>query len=84
MATAHSSGRGHDGDDRDLMAPHEVARIFRVSPATITRWARVGLLPSTRTPGGHRRFERANVLAHLERLVREGDADRARSATGDT
>ncbi|WP_256794071.1 MerR family DNA-binding transcriptional regulator [Terrabacter sp. Ter38] len=83
MATAHSSGHGHDGDDRELMAPHEVARIFRVSPATITRWARVGLLASTRTPGGHRRFERASVMAHLERLVREGDADRTRSAAGD-
>ncbi len=76
--------RRHGSDDeRELMAPHEVARIFRVSPATITRWARVGLLPSTRTPGGHRRFERANVLAHLERLVREGDADRTRSSGGE-
>jgi excisionase family DNA binding protein len=80
MAKTSPSG---DGLDEELMAPREVARIFRVSPATITRWARVGLLTSTRTPGGHRRFERANVLAHLERLVREGDADRSRSSAGD-
>lgn len=76
MAQTHSSGDGrdgHDGDghDRELMAPHEVAKIFRVSPATITRWARVGLLPSTRTPGGHRRFERRYVMDHVERLLRE-------------
>jgi len=83
MATAHSSDRGHDGNARELMAHHEVTRIIRVSPATITRWARVGLLTSTRTPGGHRRFERASVMAHLERLLREGDADRSRSSTGD-
>ncbi len=78
MPTSHSADAGRDPE---LMAPHEVARIFRVSPATITRWARVGLLPHTLTAGGHRRFERSHVLAHLERLVREGDADRARSST---
>lgn len=68
MAKTQSSTPGHDVE---LMAPHEVAAIFRVSPATITRWARVGLLPSTRTPGGHRRFERSYVLDQVERLLRE-------------
>lgn len=77
MAQTHPSMQDHD---EDLMAPHEVARIFRVSPGTITRWARVGLLPCTRTAGGHRRFERTCVVAHLERLAREGDDDRARLA----
>lgn len=80
MAETHSSTTGRD---TELMAPHEVAEIFRVSPATITRWARVGLLPSTRTPGGHRRFERSCVVGHLERLAREGDDDRARAALAD-
>lgn len=76
MTGTPSSAQGHDqrheqGHDPDLMAPHEVAEIFRVSPATITRWARVGLLPCTLTPGGHRRFERRYVIAHVERLLRE-------------
>jgi len=78
--TTNRPARG--GRDTEQMAPYEVARIFRVSPATVTRWARVGLLPSTRTQGGHRRFERAHVLAHLERLASEGEADRIRNATG--
>lgn len=68
MARMQSSTQGHDPE---LMAPHEVAEIFRVSPATITRWARVGLLPCTRTPGGHRRFERSYVIDHVERLLHE-------------
>jgi len=77
MAETHPSTAGHDAE---LMAPHEVADLFRVSPATITRWARVGLLPSTRTPGGHRRCERSCVVEHLQRRGREGDDDRARAA----
>lgn len=79
MAETHPSR--YDRDE-DLMAPHEVATIFRVSPGTITRWARVGLLPCTRTPGGHRRFERSCVVEHLERLAREADDDRVRLAHG--
>jgi excisionase family DNA binding protein len=35
----------------DLMTPGEVAKIFRVDPKTVTRWAQAGRLTSTRTPG---------------------------------
>jgi excisionase family DNA binding protein len=34
----------------------EVARLFGVSVSTVTRWARTGLVPAVRTPGGHYRF----------------------------
>jgi excisionase family DNA binding protein len=34
----------------------DVARLFGVSPSTVTRWARTGVLPAVRTPGGHYRF----------------------------
>lgn len=39
-----------------LLRPAEVAAIFRVSPKTISRWSDAGVLASTRTNGGHRRF----------------------------
>ena len=45
----------HDDDDA-LLTPAEVARMFRVSPKTVTRWARAGKLTAMRTLGGHRRF----------------------------
>ncbi|MFM8772826.1 MAG: BldC family transcriptional regulator [Actinomycetota bacterium] len=49
----------------ELLTPSEVARLFRVDPKTVSRWAANGLLPSVRTLGGHRRFPRADVLALL-------------------
>lgn len=50
----------------ELLTPGEVASMFGVDPKTVTRWARGGRLRSIRTPGGHRRFYRADVLAIIE------------------
>lgn len=47
----------------DWMLPSEVAAMFAVRPRTVSRWAREGKLPSMVTPGKHRRFPRAGVLA---------------------
>ncbi len=44
----------------------EVARLCRVSDATIKRWAEAGLLKSERTSGGHRRF-RTEEIARFQR-----------------
>jgi hypothetical protein len=35
---------------------NEIARAWRVAPATIRRWARRGMLPSRRSPGGRVTF----------------------------
>lgn len=48
-----------------LLAPGEVAAMFRVDPKTVTRWARSGKLSAIRTPGGHRRYREAEVRALL-------------------
>lgn len=50
-------------DGNDLMTPAEVAEAFRIDPKTVTRWARTGKLTSIRTPGGHRRYSRAEIDA---------------------
>ena len=43
-------------DDGAFLSRGEVARLFGVSLSTVTRWARTGLVPAVRTPGGHYRF----------------------------
>jgi hypothetical protein len=50
--------------DDDLLKPCEVAEMLEVSSATVGYWARTGALkPFMRTPGGQRRYRRADVLA---------------------
>jgi len=53
----------------ELLTPGEVARMFKVDPKTVTRWANAGKLRHTRTVGisgrGHRRYYAAEVRALL-------------------
>ena len=55
-----------DRGDRYLRTA-EVARILHVSPKTVTRWAKDGKLPHSRTLGGHRRFP----AEAIERVARD-------------
>lgn len=41
----------------------EVARLLQVSEATVKRWADDGLLHSSKTAGGHRRFSTQNIAS---------------------
>lgn len=49
----------------ELLTTGDIARLFRVDPKTVTRWANEGRIASIRTPGGHRRYPRAEVEALL-------------------
>lgn len=49
-----------------LLTPSEVAKLFRVDPKTVTRWARAGKLTAIRTLGGHRRYRQSEVLALIK------------------
>ena len=51
--------------DDALLTPAEVAQLFRVSPKTVTRWARSGKLTALRTLGGHRRFRAGEIRQFL-------------------
>ncbi len=50
-----------------MLTTTEAAEAGAVAPSTIKRWADQGILPFSRTAGGHRRFERFAI----ERLLRE-------------
>jgi excisionase family DNA binding protein len=45
-----------EGKLHTYLTTAEVADILHVSPKTVTRWAREGKLPHSRTLGGHRRY----------------------------
>jgi len=53
----------------DILTPGEVARLFRVDPKTVTRWANTGKLLSFRTLGGQRRFRREDVEAAIKAVA---------------
>jgi excisionase family DNA binding protein len=52
-------------NDDPLLTPAEVAALFRVDRKTVSRWAKAGLLPSMKTPGGRVRFRRSAVTPLL-------------------
>ena len=60
---------GHDGEWAErLLRTSEVADLFSVSSRTVREWARRGLLPTIRTPGGQHRFPERPVRELLHRV----------------
>lgn len=43
------------------MKPRDVAHLYNVEPETVVEWARAGIIPSLRTPGGQYRFRPADM-----------------------
>jgi excisionase family DNA binding protein len=56
MTEADDSPVPRRASEARFLTRREVSRLFGVSPSTVTRWARLGLLRAARTPGGHYRF----------------------------
>lgn len=62
-------------DEQDVpLTSKDVARLFSVSTVTVANWADSGKLASFRTPGGHRRFRRADVDAFIADSATAGKA----------
>jgi excisionase family DNA binding protein len=65
-----SSAAFSTGRSGPMLTEAQVARMFRVDPKTVNRWAKAGRLTSIRTVGGHRRYPEAEVRALLEKKLR--------------
>ncbi len=52
-------------------SPKQVARAIGVSESTLKRWCDGGLIPMTKTAGGHRRIEVAAVIKFLRETGRQ-------------
>lgn len=65
--------------DDEVMTTTEVAKAYSVTPVTIGRWARAGILPvAFRTLGGQRRYRRGDVRRLLEQTWQERQPPEAR------
>jgi excisionase family DNA binding protein len=51
--------------DDEWLSLREAAELLGMHPATVRLWADRNELPSRRTNGGHRRFRRSDIEAHL-------------------
>lgn len=60
---------------RVLIDPAEAGDLLGVHPKTVALYADAGRLWSTRTIGGHRRYDRADVLTLARQLDAERKAD---------
>lgn len=59
----------------DHLKTAEVAGMLHVSPKTVTRWAKDGKLPHSRTLGGHRRFPAQQIRQLAEGLIQVGQVE---------
>ena len=53
--------------DKSIYTTHEVSRLLHVNPRSVINWIEQSLLPSYRTPGGHRRIRRDDLLVFLRK-----------------
>ena len=58
----------------ELLTPGGVAALLFVDPKTVTRWAMAGKLAAIRTPGGHRRYLKSDVMAIRDGLHPQQDS----------
>jgi excisionase family DNA binding protein len=58
---------GNDAKTKSIYTTHEVSRLLHVNPRSVINWIEQDLLPSYRTPGGHRRIRREDLLAFLRK-----------------
>jgi len=49
-----------------LLTTHQVSDLLQVNPGSVVKWVDQGLLKCYRTPGGHRRIARDDLLAFVE------------------
>jgi excisionase family DNA binding protein len=52
---------------KSIYTTHEVSRFLHVNPRSVINWIEQNLLPSYRTPGGHRRIRHDDLLAFLRK-----------------
>jgi MerR-like DNA binding protein len=61
-----SDGSSFEHGFEVLMKPADAAAILAINPRTLTNWANIGKVRTTRTGGGHRRYYASSIRAAHE------------------
>src|SRR5215471_16376959 len=61
------SGRRAPASEPDWLTLGQAAKFLGVAQSTIRKWSDLGRVPAFYTPGGHRRYRRADLDRFLER-----------------
>lgn len=61
----------HGREMEEFLTRAQVAELFSVSPSTVTRWADEGKLTCVRTLGGHRRYQKREIIERVHELLKE-------------
>lgn len=56
-----------DSPKKSIFTTHDVSRMLHVNPRSVINWIEQSLLASYRTPGGHRRIRREDLLTFLHK-----------------
>src|SRR5437763_12898189 len=62
-----AGGRRAPTNEPDWLTLGQAAKYLGVAQSTIRKWSDQGRVPAFYTPGGHRRYKRADLDAFLER-----------------
>ena len=62
----------HHAEIREYLRAAEAAAYLKVSPKTVSRWAKEGRIPHIVTLGGHRRFPKDEIVRIAERAGGSG------------
>lgn len=60
---AYGRGMPDETEDSDLLRPVHASRLAGVTTDTLAAWVASGKLAAVFTPGGQRRYRRADILA---------------------
>jgi excisionase family DNA binding protein len=61
------TGNHNNQKSKSIYTTHEVSRLLHVNPRSVINWIEQSLLSSYRTPGGHRRIRREDLLSFLHK-----------------
>src|SRR5262249_58902370 len=53
--------------NKTIYTTHDVSQILNVNPRSVINWIEKNLLTAYRTPGGHRRIRREDLLSFLRK-----------------